>query len=128
MRRNISRDQRSGTTAHVFHATLVVCALFLFASTVFAGDKDQKKSKNPQSTETMQSGKPMDASLRAAHVLNRFTYGARTGDIEKVAAMGVDKWFELQLNPEKIDDTSLQARIAPLKTLSMNTKEMIEKF
>ncbi len=60
-------------------------------------------------------------SLRAAHVLNRLTFGARPGDLETVMAMGVDRWINAQLNPETISDSSTftQAADAPP---SRNTK------
>ena len=33
----------------------------------------------------------------AAHLLNRFSYGARPGEIDKVMDMGLDRWLERQL-------------------------------
>jgi len=70
----------------------------------------------------------MSERKRVVHALNRLTFGARPGDIEQVTAMGVDKWIELQLHPEKIDDNALQARLAPFRTLRMNTREIFENF
>ena len=70
----------------------------------------------------------MDDSKRAAHALNRLTFGPRPGDVEKVAAMGVDKWIELQLNPEKIDDSAMQARLQAFRTLNMQPKELVQEF
>ena len=49
----------------------------------------------------------MDEHKRALHALNRLTFGPRPGDLQRVEAMGVDKWIELQLHPEKIDDSAL---------------------
>ena len=43
-------------------------------------------------------------------------------------AMGVDQWIDLQLHPEKIDDSALDARLEPLRTLRMSTKEIAEDF
>ena len=65
---------------------------------------------------------------RAVHALNRLTFGPRPGDVQKIMAMGVDRWIELQLHPEKISDDALQARLAPLRTLRMNSKELVENF
>jgi hypothetical protein len=42
--------------------------------------------------------------------------------------MGLDKWFDEQLRPEKIDDSAVEARLAPFRTLNMSTKEMVENF
>jgi uncharacterized protein (DUF1800 family) len=70
----------------------------------------------------------MDQQKRAAHALNRLTFGPRPGDLERVAQVGVDKWIELQLHPEKIDDSALDARLAPFRTLRMDTRAIVENF
>jgi len=70
----------------------------------------------------------MDAQKRAVHALNRLTFGPRPGDVEQVTRIGVDKWIELQLHPDKIDDSALDARLGPFRTLRMGTKEIVENF
>jgi len=42
--------------------------------------------------------------------------------------IGVDKWIDLQLHPEKIDDSALDARLEPFRTTRMSTKELAESF
>ncbi|MGA9557489.1 MAG: DUF1800 family protein, partial [Terriglobales bacterium] len=70
----------------------------------------------------------MDDQKRALHALNRLTFGARPGDAERVTQLGVDKWIDLQLHPEKIDDSALDARLASFRTLRMDTHELVENF
>ncbi len=65
---------------------------------------------------------------RALHALNRLTFGPRPGDLQQVMAMGVDRWIDLQLHPEKIDDSALTARLEPLRTIRMSSKEIAEDF
>jgi uncharacterized protein (DUF1800 family) len=65
---------------------------------------------------------------RAIHALNRLTLGPRPGDVQRVMAIGVDRWIDLQLHPERIDDSSLNARLQPFRTLRMSTKELAESF
>jgi uncharacterized protein (DUF1800 family) len=72
--------------------------------------------------------KPADEQKRAVHALNRLTFGPRPGDVERVTQLGVDKWIELELHPEKIDDSALEARLVPFRTLRMDTKEIVENF
>src|ERR1700748_3246196 len=86
-----------------------------------------KKQKHGDSTQTPAAGQiPEDKQI--VHALNRFTFGVRPGDVERVRAMGLDKWFDEQLHPEKINDSALEARIAPFRTLKMSTREMVENF
>ena len=69
-----------------------------------------------------------DNQRRALHALNRLTFGPRPGDAQQVMAMGVEQWIDLQLHPEKIDDEALNARLEPLRTLRMSTREIAEDF
>jgi uncharacterized protein (DUF1800 family) len=69
-----------------------------------------------------------DQPKRALHALNRLTFGPRPGDLQQVMAIGVDRWIELQLHPEKIDDDALNSRLDPLRTLRMNSRELAENF
>ncbi len=65
---------------------------------------------------------------RALHALDRLTFGPRPGDVQAVTATGVDKWIELQLHPDKIDNATLDARLAPYRTLHMSAREMALNF
>jgi uncharacterized protein (DUF1800 family) len=65
---------------------------------------------------------------RALQALNRLTFGPRPGDVQQVAAMGVDRWIDLQLHPEKISDSAVESRLASFRTLHMSGKEIIEEF
>lgn len=65
---------------------------------------------------------------RIIHVLNRLGFGARPGDVERVKAMGVEKYVEQQLNPEKISDTVAENRVRELSVLNMSTAELYEKY
>jgi uncharacterized protein (DUF1800 family) len=70
----------------------------------------------------------LDERKRAVHALNRLAFGPRPGDVEKVQAMGVDLWIDLQLHPERISDDALQSRLAPFRTLRMSSHEIAEAF
>ena len=65
---------------------------------------------------------------RVLHALHRFTFGPRPGEVDRVSQQGVDQWFEQQLQPEKINDAALEGRLAPLRTLRMDTREIVENF
>jgi uncharacterized protein (DUF1800 family) len=82
------------------------------------------KKKEKQNSATVQ----MDEQKRALHALYRLTFGPRPGDVERVMAVGVDKWVDQQLHPEKIDDHALGARLVPFRTLRMDTRQIVENF
>ena len=70
----------------------------------------------------------LNEQKRAVHALNRLAFGPRPGDVQQVMAMGVDKWIDLQLHPEGISNSALESRLAPFRTLRMNSREMVEEF
>jgi uncharacterized protein (DUF1800 family) len=58
------------------------------------------------------------------HALDRLTFGPRPGDVAAVKKMGVRKWIDLQLHPEKIaENPALEAKLAPLETLRLTQGE-----
>src|SRR6202162_2046681 len=90
---------------------------------LLADKKDKDKDKLPSGASNQ-----MTERRRALHALNRLTFGPRAGDVQRVMAVGVDKWIDLQLHPDKIDDSALNARLEPFRTLRMNAKELAEDF
>ena len=71
---------------------------------------------------------PLSPRERAVQMLNRFTYGPRPGDVEKVLAMGPDKWFEQQLNPAAIPDGALEKRLNDYPTLNLPPEQTLTIF
>src|ERR1700688_1141428 len=68
-------------------------------------------------------GLPKDQQI--LHALDRLSYGPRPGDVEAVKKMGLKKWIELQLRPESLPENAiLDARLTPLKSLSMTQEEI----
>ena len=102
-------------------ALAAVGLLLLISAVLFAAGDKKAKPKTA-------AAPPMDDDKRIVHALNRFTFGVRPGDVERVRAMGLDKWLDLQLHPERIDNSALEARLAPFRTLKMSTREMVENF
>ena len=69
-----------------------------------------------------------DQRTRAVQALNRLSFGPRPGDVDRVLAIGIDKFIDQQLHPESIDDHALDARLAPFRTLQMSMTELAENF
>jgi uncharacterized protein (DUF1800 family) len=63
-----------------------------------------------------------------AHVLDRLGYGPRPGDIEKVRQAGVLNYIDQQLHPEKIADAALEARLAPLETIDLSSRDIARDY
>jgi uncharacterized protein (DUF1800 family) len=65
---------------------------------------------------------------RVLHALNRLTFGPRPGDVAAVEAMGLDKWINEQMNPETMDDSALEARLAAYPAMRLSRHDLIERF
>ncbi len=96
----------------------VCCSILLMLVTIAGVVAYTKKPKPPTP----------DQRQRARHALDRLSFGPRPGDVDAVMAMGVDKWIDQQLHPERIDDNAVQTRLAGYRTLQMSTREMALAF
>ena len=74
-------------------------------------------------------GDKLPADRQAAHVLNRLTFGARAGDLAEVKRLGVEKWIDLQLHPERIpENPELARRLDGLATLQLPTWQILANY
>jgi uncharacterized protein (DUF1800 family) len=78
--------------------------------------------------QSVQRAQNLNDEQRILHVLNRLGFGARPGDVERVRAMGVDRYIEQQLHPEQITDATLEAKLQNLPTLRMTIAELYAKY
>jgi uncharacterized protein (DUF1800 family) len=74
------------------------------------------------------SAKPLTEAQKITHVLNRLGFGARPGDVEKVKAMGLQKYIDRQLNPSSIDDSAAEKKVKGLDIFSLSTAELFAKY
>jgi len=71
---------------------------------------------------------PLEDDARIVHALNRLTYGARPGDLERVRRIGTAAFIEEQLQPERIDDRALEATLGTIPSLRMSIAELKAHF
>ena len=90
---------------------LAIAAVALLASS--SGPFDQRLSKDQQIVQA----------------LNRLTFGPRPGDVDEVRRLGVAKWIELQLHPERIaENPVLEVKLKPLETLRMDLPAIVREY
>lgn len=76
------------------------------------------------------SGSAASAPPPAAelHALQRLTFGARPGDLERVRALGVGGFIDEQLHPEAIDDSEVERAVAAaFPTLGLEPADLIDR-
>ena len=62
------------------------------------------------------------------HIINRLTYGVTPDLYEHVKSIGIDAFIEEQLNPEAIDNSELDERLADYDITWMTTGEILNKY
>ena len=78
------------------------------------------------SSAAFESARSSDAAI--VHVLNRIAFGPRAGDVERVRALGVQRYIDQQLHPDRIADAAMGARLSGLSTIGMSSREIAEHY
>ncbi len=116
----ISR-QSFTSTVQIARRGLALVSIAAVLATTLSFDVGAQRKKKAQTSR-------LSDEQRILHVLNRLGFGARPGDVERVKAMGVERYIEQQLNPGKISDALAETKVKDLPTLSMTTAQLYEKY
>ncbi len=113
------------TTAKIWRlraALVVLLVMVALSGGLFANVKKIKKAHatdNPAKYAAF--SEPLSEAARERHALNRLTFGPRPGDYAAEQKLGLKKWLDLQLNPEKLpENPELAVRLEPLESLRLS--------
>jgi uncharacterized protein (DUF1800 family) len=62
------------------------------------------------------------------HVLDRVGFGPRAGDVEHIRSLGLHRYLEEQLHPERINDPEMTARLSSLTTVGLSSREIADRY
>ena len=62
------------------------------------------------------------------HVLNRVAFGPRPGDVDRVRSIGLERYIDEQLRPERLPDPSMNGRLRGLTTIGLSAGEIAERY
>jgi uncharacterized protein (DUF1800 family) len=100
----------------------LLCAAALPART------PKKKAEKP-AADYSQFQKKLPKDRQTLHTLDRLTFGPRPGDVAAVNKIGLKKWIDLQLHPERIpENPELAAKLAPLESLRMTPAQTVAAY
>jgi uncharacterized protein (DUF1800 family) len=104
---------------------LTLAAAFCLA--VFSRELAYASKKDAGQARQFLKQIPKDQKILQA--LNRLTFGPRPGDAQQVKAIGLKKWIDLQLHPDRIPENPLlDAKLKTLDTLNMSGSEMVRNY
>src|SRR6185369_747303 len=88
-----------------------------------------KNAASPGSNSTGRFDSKLSPEQKIQQAISRLTFGARPGDFEGVRKLGVEKWIEMQLHPERITEaTDLEVKLKPLATIRMETADLLKEY
>jgi uncharacterized protein (DUF1800 family) len=71
---------------------------------------------------------PLSRRERVQQLLDRFTFGPQPGEVDRVLVMGEDHWLAQQMNPDSINDSALDKRLADYPALRMSVPQLLLTF
>jgi uncharacterized protein (DUF1800 family) len=86
------------------------------------------QSSTAKKTTVGSDVRELPADQQIIQALSRLTFGPRPGDALKVRAMGLDKWIEQQLHPEKIDDRVNEEFVASYAILHQDQNDLLQQY
>jgi uncharacterized protein (DUF1800 family) len=109
---------------------LLAAGFFAAPYLLAAADKKDSGGKTAESSKVLKAlpvdGLTEDEAILQA--LNRLGFGPRSGDVDRVKEMGLQKWIDRQLHPNSIDDSTMEARLERFPTLKMSSTKLLEEF
>ena len=128
---------RKNPAAIGFLAAVLAVSLIFAAPFLAADQKSQAAEKNKTVELALHLSKAFKGKLpitdlseeeAVIHALNRLAFGPRPGDVERIRAMGLEKWIQQQLKPESIDDSAMAKRLEQYSTLAKSTSQLMDEY
>ncbi|HXZ20838.1 MAG TPA: DUF1800 family protein, partial [Candidatus Acidoferrales bacterium] len=130
-RRSLERAGIAGFFAGIALAAAAVCAPIFVAQGAPLAPPQQGRSKKTELSKAFRGKLPiteLNEDEATLHALNRLAYGPRPGDIERIKQMGLEKWIDQQLHPERIDDSAVESRLQQYPAIGMSTEQLLARY
>lgn len=106
--------------------TVLITAALGFSLMITPGATARTKKPKPGTAEAKYAAfyDKLSQEQEVRHALDRLTFGPQGKDFEAVQQIGLKKWIDQQLHPEKIPENPVVGqRLQPLASLRMNIHE-----
>ena len=103
-------------SASILKTILIISILFLTQSFVL----------NPKIKFPYQLAGLTDRQA-AAHLLSRFTFGAKPGEVDSLLKIGIENWVKQQLKGN-LDDQNLKEKLSSYDALTLSNEQILAQF
>jgi len=106
-----------------------IAGFLSFAVLVPSGTAKPPKPEDEAKRQAKLFQKKLNKDEQALHAMDRLTFGPRPGEVEWVKKIGLKKWIDQQLHPERIkENAGLEAMLQPLESLRMTPMEAVQHY
>jgi len=85
-------------------------------------------AQRPSSAVATAEARELPADQQIIQALNRLTFGPRPGDVQRVRAIGLDKWIDQQIHPERISDDPLNTFVSRYSALNADQDDLLKQY
>src|SRR5215470_11394299 len=96
--------------------SILLISLLIVSPTGIARDVKNQKRKVDQTTTRNNDTKKLTEEQKIVHLLDRVTFGARPGDLERLTKLGWEKYLDEQLHPERISNQAVEQRLQNIES------------
>ncbi len=131
MRNLMSNSTRKQFAAGRFTARAIILAsAFCSFNAALDNAAHAAVSKSAKTTNapTNSTAKALSEKQKIVHVLNRLAFGPRPNDVDDVNKIGVTRWIDVQLNPNSINDSVVEARLKSFQTLNYSLSQLTTAY
>lgn len=105
--------------------SVLVLTFFLALSSPLSLAQDVKKKSKAKGTEQTTS---LSDGQKSSHLLDRITFGARPGDVERVTKIGWEKYLNEQLHPDRISDQVITEKLKNIESIHLSNAELANYY
>lgn len=121
MRKRFNRTTKFGSA--------ILAILLMFGPPVgVAQDAKGQKQKGVQAPSQNDYTKKLTGEQKVTHLLDRVTFGARPGDVERVTKLGWEKYLDEQLRPERISDQVVEQKLKSIESIHLSSAELAKNY
>jgi len=105
----------------------ILCGVLLILPSASICKTPKPTDEAKRQAKLFQKKIPKDEQI--LHALDRLSFGPRPGDVERLKKIGLKKWIDQQLHPDRMDENPvLEARLQVLESLHMTPLEAVQHY
>ncbi|MGH9800843.1 MAG: DUF1800 domain-containing protein [Blastocatellia bacterium] len=85
-------------------------------------------AQNAKMNKPQAASKPLSAEQKTIHLIDRITFGARPGDVERVMKLGWEKFLDEQLHPGRIADAAIEQKLKGIESIHLSNAELANYY